>query len=78
MRVTVVVHPRATAERLRWDGEELHLWITQPPVEGAANAAALRLVGVWLKVPPSSVRLVAGLRGHRKLVDVDGIDSLPA
>jgi hypothetical protein len=77
MRVAVVVHPRASREQLRWDGEELRLWITQPPVEGAANAATVRLVAAWLKVPPSRVRLVAGRRATRKLVEIEGLDALP-
>jgi hypothetical protein len=77
MRVAVVVHPRASREAVRWDGRELRLWITQPPVEGAANAAALRMVADWLDVAPSRVRLVSGRRGAHKLVEVEGIDSLP-
>ncbi|MGP8160194.1 MAG: DUF167 domain-containing protein [Candidatus Dormibacteria bacterium] len=77
MRIAVVVHPRARREELRWDGRELRLWITQPPVEGAANAATVRLVADWLDVAPSRVRLVAGLRGRSKLVEVEGIDAPP-
>jgi uncharacterized protein YggU (UPF0235/DUF167 family) len=78
VRVAVRVHPRASRERIRWDGEELEIWITQPPVDDAANAACVRLVAAWLDVPPSQVRLVGGHRGSRKLVEVDGVQSLPA
>jgi len=70
-RVGVRVHPRASRERLLWNGEVLSIWITQPPVEGAANAAVVRIVAGWLNVPPSRVRLVGGLRSRRKLVEVD-------
>ena len=70
-RIGVLVHPRASRERLVWDGEALSVWITQPPVEGAANAAVVRIVAGWLNVPPSQVRLVGGLRSRRKLVEVD-------
>jgi uncharacterized protein len=75
--VTVVVHPRAARERRQWDGEELRLWITQPPVDNAANAAVIRLVADWLELPRSRVRLVAGGRGRRKLVDIEGVHRLP-
>jgi hypothetical protein len=78
MRVAVTVHPHAGREELRWDGRELRLSITQPPAEGAANAAALRLVAAWLQVPPSRVRLVAGRRSRHKLVEIEGIDALPS
>jgi uncharacterized protein len=77
VRVTVVVHPRAARERREWDGEELRLWITQPPIDSAANAAVIRIVADWLGLSKSQVRLVAGRRGRRKLVDVDGIERLP-
>ena len=63
MRVAVVVHPRAGREELTWDGRELRLRITQAPVEGAANAAVLRLV--------------AGHRGTHKQVEIEGVDVLP-
>jgi uncharacterized protein len=78
VRLAVVVHPRSGRERLRWDGEELDLWITQPPVDDAANSACVRMVATWLGVPPSTVRLVAGHRGRRKLVEVEGRLSLPS
>ncbi|MGA8015970.1 MAG: DUF167 domain-containing protein [Candidatus Dormiibacterota bacterium] len=78
MRIAVVVHPRSSRERLRWDGEELEIWITQPPVDEAANSACVRMVAGWLGVPPSTVRLAAGHRGRRKLVEVEGQPSLPS
>jgi uncharacterized protein YggU (UPF0235/DUF167 family) len=77
MRVAVVVHPRARREALRWDGRELSLWITQPPVEGAANEAARRLVAEWLDVAPSHVRLVGGHRNAHTLFEVEGARGLP-
>jgi uncharacterized protein YggU (UPF0235/DUF167 family) len=77
MRVAVVVHPRAGREELTWDGRELRLRITQAPVEGAANAAVLRLVAAWAGVAPSRVRLVAGHRGTHKQVEIEGVDVLP-
>ena len=77
MRITVIVHPRSAREKLHWDGQELQLWITPPPVEGAANIAVLRAVASWLKVPPGRVHLVAGQRGRRKLIDIEGTEAPP-
>jgi len=77
MRVAVVVHPRAGREELSWDGRELRLRVTQPPIDGAANAAVPRLVAGWAGVAPSRVRLVAGHRGTHKQVEIEGVDALP-
>ena len=77
MRVTVVVHPRAARERREWDGQDLRLWITQPPIDNAANKAVVRLVADWLGIARTQVRLVAGHGGRRKLVDVEGVARLP-
>jgi hypothetical protein len=43
-------------------------------VEGAANAALLRLLAAELGVARRDVRLVAGANGRIKVVVVDGID----
>jgi hypothetical protein len=72
MRVTVVVHPRAGREELIWNGRELRLRITQPPIDGAANAAVLRLVAAWAGVALSRVRLVGGDRGGRRPSPLSG------
>jgi hypothetical protein len=77
MRVAVVVHPRAGREELIWNGRELRLRITQPPIDGAANAAVLRLIAAWAGVAPSRIRLVAGHRGTHKQVEIEGVDVLP-
>ncbi len=39
MLITVRVHPRASRAKTSWNGEELEVWVTAPPVDGAANAA---------------------------------------
>lgn len=77
LRVELRVHPGAARERLHWDGSVLHLWVTAPAVEGRANTATLRAVARWTRRPPSAVRLVAGARGRTKIVEVDGITTLP-
>ena len=44
LRVAVRVHARAARPRRRWDGKTLELWVTQPPVGGAANEAVILTV----------------------------------
>jgi uncharacterized protein YggU (UPF0235/DUF167 family) len=75
--LTVRAHPGASREKVAWDGDRLHLWVTAPAAEGQANHAVALAVARWLEVPPSRVRLRAGTRSRTKLVDVDGDPPLP-
>lgn len=52
----------------------LRVHVGAPAVEGAANAALIRLVADELHVPRSAVRIVAGATGRQKLVRVDGVE----
>lgn len=77
LRLTVRTHPRSSRGRLRWDGHTLDVWVTAPPLDGAANLALIRAIAVWLDVPPSTVRLVAGQRSRIKVVEVEGLPTVP-
>jgi uncharacterized protein YggU (UPF0235/DUF167 family) len=75
--LSVRAHPRASRDRVAWDGERLHAWVTAPAVDDRANRAIVLAVARWLGVSPASVRVVAGTRGRTKLVEVDGEPRLP-
>jgi uncharacterized protein len=75
--IGVRAHPRASRQRVAWDGERLHAWVTAPAAEGLANRAVCLAVARWLEVPPASVRLLSGTRSRTKLVEVDGDPALP-
>jgi uncharacterized protein len=75
--LSVRAHPRASRERLAWDGERLHAWVTAPAADGLANRAICLAVARWLDVPATSVRMLSGTRSRTKLVRVEGDRSLP-
>lgn len=71
----VRVTPRAFIDRvgpLR-DGV-LEVRVTRPPADGEANQAVIVLVAGALDVPPSRLAMVAGSRGRRKRLRIDGLD----
>ncbi len=78
VRITVRVHPRASHRRRAWDGTRLELWIHQPPVDGAANAAVIEEVARWLGLPRRTVRLVSGQTSRTKTLEIEGVSALPA
>lgn len=68
MRVQVT--PKARAERLTGvvaDGKQprLRISVSAPPHDGAANAAVIALLARALRLPKSSLSIVAGA-GHRE------------
>ena len=71
-RVTVRLTPRAARDRIAGFDERgrLLLRVTAAPVDGAANAACLRLVAKALGIAPSRVALVAGRRSRDKVLEV--------
>lgn len=72
--VRVRVQPRARVERLEGvSGDQLHLRVTAPPVDGAANAACLALLAKLLGVPRARMRLQAGEKSRNKLVHIAGV-----
>ena len=52
----------------------LKVKVMAPAVDGAANAALLRVLGDELGVARRDLQIVAGATGRQKLVVVDGVD----
>jgi hypothetical protein len=70
----VRVAPRASRDALAGVvGGALKVRLTAPPVEGAANAALVRLLAKRLGVPKGAVRVAAGQRSRRKRLRVAGL-----
>ena len=75
VRFAVRLTPRSAVERVEGvvDGV-LKVKVMAPAVDGAANAALLRVLGDELGVARSDLQIVAGAASRQKLVVVDGVD----
>ena len=51
----------------------LAIRLAAPPVDGAANKALLAFLADWLRLPKSSLRIVAGDTSRVKLVALRGV-----
>jgi hypothetical protein len=76
--VTIDLHvqPRASKnEIVGLQGEELKIRLTSPPVEGEANRLCVEFFAKLLKVPKSTVELVAGEKSRHKRLLIRGGDA---
>ena len=74
-RISVTVSPGAArSELVGRHGDGWRARIAAPPERGRANHALIGLLAAALEVPRSSLRVVAGQSGRRKLVEVEGFD----
>ena len=55
-------------------GGVVRVHVTAPPVEGAANRAAIALLAEWLDVPRRSVAVVQGQAARDKLMEITSDD----
>ncbi|MBA4358743.1 MAG: YggU family protein [Desulfovibrio sp.] len=71
---SVRVTPRASREQIVGVAEgALKVQLTAPPVDGAANAALVKLLAKALGLAKSRVSIVSGERSRDKVVAVAGI-----
>jgi len=56
-----------------WMGDTLKVWVTAPPERGKANVAVQAVLADALGVSRESIRLVAGLKSSRKVVEIEGL-----
>jgi uncharacterized protein (TIGR00251 family) len=79
VRIDVEVKVRASRTRvLGVKAERLSVSLAAPPVDGAANDALQRALADHFGVSRSQVRLIAGEKSRRKVVELSGITQAEA
>ena len=79
MRLSLKVVPGASSAGIAgWLGDSLKVRVTTPAESGRANAAVRKLLAAALEVPASSVEIVAGAAGPRKVVEIRGLSEAEA
>ena len=74
--LSVRLTPRASSNAvLRYEGGVLHLRLTAPPVEGAANAACCAYVAALLGIRPAQVAVRHGHKSRDKVLAVSGLSA---
>ena len=72
IRVTTKSSHKDIKIELREDGSKFfRVYITEAPENGKANSAVLKLLAKYLKIAPSYLRIIHGLKSRDKTVIVE-------
>jgi uncharacterized protein len=70
MKIKVKVMPNANREEVVKQGDEYVVRVKVPPTEGKANEAVIKLIAAHMRVPKSTVKIVHGLTGRNKILEI--------
>jgi len=71
MKINVKVKPGSRNEQVtRVDDVNLVVSVKEPPVEGKANEALIRVLSEYLNVPKNCIRILRGGKGRNKVIEI--------
>ena len=74
VRLKVHLNPRSSRNQVTgWQGDVLSIKLTAPPVEGAANKAAIEFLAECLGIKKSQITLVSGQTSRDKVFEITGV-----
>jgi len=70
MKIQVKVKPSSKTEEISQEGDSFIVKVKEPPREGKANQAVIKLLAEHFSVPRSQIRILSGLRGRNKVIEI--------
>ena len=70
MKIQVKVKPSSRTEELSREGDSFIIKVKEPPKEGKANQAVIKLLAEHFGIPHSQVRILSGFRSRKKVIEV--------
>ena len=71
MRIFVKAKPGAKAEEIKKiDDTNFVVSVKEPPVQGRANAAIIKVLAAYFNIAPSRVRIVFGHTSREKSIEI--------
>lgn len=72
VKIQTTVHPNSKKPRVEKDlFNDLHIYVSQPPLEGRANSAAIEALADYYRVAKSKIKLARGRKSKIKVFDID-------
>ncbi len=71
MKITIIAHPNSKKPRIEEDlFGTLHIYVNQPPLEGKANKAVIKILAEYFKLSKSKVTLIRGEKSKQKFFNI--------
>ena len=70
MKIQVKVKPNSRAEEVNQEGDNFVVKVKEPPKEGKANQAVVKLLAQHFDVPKSQVKIVSGFKSKNKVIEI--------
>jgi uncharacterized protein (TIGR00251 family) len=70
VKIQVKVKPNSRTEELSREGDSFIVKVKEPPKEGKANQAVIKLLAEHFGVPQSQVRILSGFRSKNKVAEI--------
>ena len=70
MKIQVKVKPNSKTAEVSQEGDSFIVKVKEPPKEGKANQAVIKLLAEHFGVPQSQVRILSGFKGRNKVIEV--------
>ena len=70
MKVQVRVKPNSRTDEINQEGNNFIVKVKEPPREGRANQAVIKLLAKHLGLPQGQVRILSGFKSKNKVIEV--------
>ena len=70
MKIQVKVKPSSKTEELNREGDSFIVKVKEPPKEGKANQAVIKLLAEHFYVPQSQVKILSGFKSRNKVIEI--------
>lgn len=72
MRISVKARPGASENLVTKIAEgQFEVWVKEPPIQGRANRAVIRLIAEYFRVPVVNVKIVSGFTLRNKILEIN-------
>jgi len=72
VKIQVRIKPNSKTEEVKQEGDGFIVKVKEPPKEGKANQAVIKILARHFNVPQSQVRILSGFKNRDKIIEVMG------